>query len=429
MQNARKIRKSAVLAVAFAGGLWVCDRWMASRSLADDQAATTPATQPATSRPALSADVQKILDHVTATYRHTPVRVEAEMVGTFDVAGMVENKSILITGIATGSDQYRHESKDEITLAADGKTIHLYNAARNRFADAPMNAAGDDSAATALRSMAKDVLRDQNPALFVATGNEPVDVVSYEGEPVELLPARTVDGRVFDRLRSTKNGAVSETWIDHERGTIDRLSFDFSKELEARGAVDVKHATVVIRYSKTELGGAAPSADTFAFSPPADATPMRLSGAGGLASGQDPSALEGKPAPSFELKDVDGNVVKLSDTKGSVVVLDFWATWCPPCREGLPHVAAAAAKYADKGVKVYAVNQQEDAATVKAFLVKENLKVTALLDLEGDAGTKYGVNGIPQTVIIGRDGVVRKVTVGLDPDPSALDSAIDAVLK
>ena len=413
------------MAVAFVGGLVICDRWMA-RSIADD-ATTAPTSKPATSRPTLSADVQAVVDRLAAAYAKGPVRIEGDIMTDFDVAGMKEKKGIRINAIARDAKAFRHEATGQLLIDADGSKIHLFDIARNQYADAPLT--GDDAGADAARADALAVVLNQNPALYVALGHEAVDAVSFEGEAVELLAPETVDGRVFDRLESRHAAATRVVWIDRERNTIDRIVFDFTKTLEAGGAAEVKRANLTIHYSKTELGGAPAADNVFAFAPPADATPMRSGGQGEMLTG-DPSALEGKPAPAFELKDLDGNTVKFAGGTGEVVVLDFWATWCGPCRESLPHLAAAAAKYAGQGVKVYAINQGEDAGTMKTFLVGAGLKLTALVDEDTEVNGKYGASSIPQTVIIGKDGIVRKVVVGFDPtDSSWLDAAIEAARK
>ena len=144
----------------------------------------------------------------------------------------------------------------------------------------------------------------------------------------------------------------------------------------------------------------------------------------------DTSSLEGKQAPDFTLQTIDGKTVKLADLKGDVVMLDFWATWCPPCRKGLPHVQALSQKkeLTDKGLKVFAVNVQEKNEQVEAFLKKNNYTFTVPMDKEGKASEAYLVTGIPTTVIIGRDGKIKRALVGLVP-PDELDKAIQSALN
>lgn len=427
MTRARKIRRALVLTVAFVGGLWIADRWMAARSLADDTTTTAPVTR-AVSRPAVTPEVQAILDRLATAYAPKPLRVEGAIVSDFDVAGIVDEKSIAVSATAKSKDAYRHEAKDKILIAADGKMLHLFDVARNQYGDAKVD--DTEPNATATRDDVRTVIVEQNPALFIAMGNNPIDAVSMDGAVIELLEPEIEKGKSFDRLASTLDSATRTVWIDRERGTIDRVAYDFVAQLKVRGAAEVKRASVTLQYSKTEVGGAAPDDSIFAFAPPADATPIARGRLSGETAGAEPSAIEGKVAADFELKNMDGKTVKLSDTKGSVVVLDFWATWCPPCRAGLPHLAKAAEKYASKGVTVYAINQQEERETVAGFLAEQKLSLVALLDTDGVVGKKYAVSGIPQTVVIGRDGKVQKVFVGFDEsDTNSLPEAIEAALR
>ena len=144
----------------------------------------------------------------------------------------------------------------------------------------------------------------------------------------------------------------------------------------------------------------------------------------------DPAALMGQPAPDFELDLVAGGKVKLSELKDkSVVILDFWATWCPPCRKSLPVVAEVAKSYKEKGVAFYAVNLREDVEKVKKFLEAQKLDLAAALDKDGAVAKSYLVSGIPQTVIVGKDGTVQVVHVGASPDlKERLTKDLDALL-
>jgi len=143
-----------------------------------------------------------------------------------------------------------------------------------------------------------------------------------------------------------------------------------------------------------------------------------------------PHALEGKQAPPFELPLLDGGDLNLSGHLGKdVIVLDFWAVWCPPCRKGLPVIAEIAETYADRGVAVYAVNLGDDPKQIQAFLRESGISVPVALDMLGHASELYQVQSIPQTVIIGRDGDVEQVHVGIPSGfKRSLAQTLDALL-
>ncbi|NLV42403.1 MAG: TlpA family protein disulfide reductase [Candidatus Hydrogenedentes bacterium] len=129
-----------------------------------------------------------------------------------------------------------------------------------------------------------------------------------------------------------------------------------------------------------------------------------------------PGPLAGQEAPPFTLPTLDGTSVSLDDHLGKdVILLDFWATWCPPCRDLIPDIAEIAAEYGPKGVTVYAVNLGEPPQRVKNFLESEGLSLPMLLDTKKTAGALYQVSGIPRVLIIGKDGVVRYDQAGGGP--------------
>lgn len=149
-----------------------------------------------------------------------------------------------------------------------------------------------------------------------------------------------------------------------------------------------------------------------------------------MGQGGEGSELEGKPAPDFTLKNLEGQQVSLANQKGNVVVIDFWATWCPPCRASLPHLQEVSdnKEYSDEGLKVYAVNLREKPETIKTFMKNNKLSFPVLLD-DGTVADKYGVEGIPTTAIVGRDGKVTNVFVGYGPGSAEkLEQAIEKAL-
>ena len=140
--------------------------------------------------------------------------------------------------------------------------------------------------------------------------------------------------------------------------------------------------------------------------------------------------LVGQMAPEFALTDVAGNPVTLKDHLGKdVVVLDFWASWCPPCREGLPKLDALADHFAGQAVAIYGVNIGETAAQAKDFRDGQGLDLPVLLDESGLVAEDYGVTGIPQTVIIDKSGRVHEVHVGISPGfETSIQTEIETLL-
>ena len=166
----------------------------------------------------------------------------------------------------------------------------------------------------------------------------------------------------------------------------------------------------------------------FEFKAPEGARKVR-SVSGTLAKLQGGAPLLGEQAPDFLLPGVDGKDVKLVDYKGKILILDFWATWCGPCRKGLPTLAKVVAAYKDKGVVLHAVNLRESKEVVASFAKQFSNPINPLLDEEGKVGEKYQVGGIPHTVIIDKTGKIQVVHVGLSEDyESELHEELDAIL-
>jgi len=130
----------------------------------------------------------------------------------------------------------------------------------------------------------------------------------------------------------------------------------------------------------------------------------------GCYSGNHPGRI-GSQAPDFTVQDSDHKVT-LSQFRGQVVVLNFWATWCPPCIEETPSLVRMTARMKDKGVVVLAVSIDEDDAAYHRFLKDYNVDMITVRDGARKASSLYGTFGWPESYIIDRNGVIRRKFIG-----------------
>jgi peroxiredoxin len=121
---------------------------------------------------------------------------------------------------------------------------------------------------------------------------------------------------------------------------------------------------------------------------------------------------EGTKSIDFTLSDLSGKKVSLSNYRGKVVFLNFWATWCPPCRGEMPSMERLYQKLKGKGLVILAVDLQEDVKSVQKFVNEHKLTFPILLDYDGRVGGTYGARSIPTSYIVGRNGNVLGGTIG-----------------
>lgn len=125
-----------------------------------------------------------------------------------------------------------------------------------------------------------------------------------------------------------------------------------------------------------------------------------------------PAPRVGGTPTDFTAAGLDGKAIRLSDFKGQPIWLNFWATWCPPCRAEIPDINAVYGEYAPKGLAIVALSLGEDADTVREYVEKAQMRFTIGLDSRRDIAAIYRVAGIPTHIFIDRDGVIRDVQIG-----------------
>ncbi|MBI3749470.1 MAG: TlpA family protein disulfide reductase [Chloroflexi bacterium] len=140
------------------------------------------------------------------------------------------------------------------------------------------------------------------------------------------------------------------------------------------------------------------------------------------------SPLIGRAAPGFRLDSLDGTTIDLAALRGRPVVLNFWASWCIPCRDEAPLLRAAQERYAPRNVRFLGIVYQDSAASAQAFVVRYGIAYPSLLDPDGRTALDYGVYGIPETYFIAADGTIRAKQIG-PLDATSLDRQIEQALE
>lgn len=139
----------------------------------------------------------------------------------------------------------------------------------------------------------------------------------------------------------------------------------------------------------------------------------------------DPAPIVGAPAPDFSLETVDGQRLTLSDLRGRVVAINFWATWCAPCRLEMPDLEARAEQFPDR-LAVLGVNFAETAEEVEAFRQEVGIEFPLLLDPKADVQRLYRVLGYPTTFFVDEEGTIRYQHIGL-MSPGQLDGYLEGM--
>ncbi len=140
--------------------------------------------------------------------------------------------------------------------------------------------------------------------------------------------------------------------------------------------------------------------------------------------------VSGEESPDFTLKSRDGDNIKLSEQRGNIVLVKFWASWCGPCREELPAFEALYQEYQDLGVEILAINVDDEAEKANVLLQDIEVSFPVLFDTSGEVSQLYDVSAMPTTVIVDRDGNVRVLHPGYRKgDEKKYEKAIKLLMR
>ena len=238
------------------------------------------------------------------------------------------------------------------------------------------------------------------------------------GQDTASVNGKTIPTYVVDIQYDTTVAPPSPTGVlqKPKRLTIDAREFlvvgdETSLERSHPALPKPIHIEQSARYSGVSWN--APQPDSmFAFNAPPSAARVIRVGEPGGGMEEEESALTGKPADDFTLPDLKGVKRALSSHRGKVVLLDFWATWCGPCRREMPIIAKLSERYAKRGLVVYGVNCSEPHAKAKAFVDKYGYTFPMLLDRDGSVQTRYQITAIPTVFIVDKKGTISAHLIG-----------------
>ena len=248
-----------------------------------------------------------------------------------------------------------------------------------------------------------EVLRDRFVSRYRNFGERIIDA-KIEGEEA----VTTSDGEVLCTVvwaqYETPRGIAARTvekkvWIDPRRNLILREGSKLTVKDAERGLTmeAAQNVSFLVAKANETL-----SDELFTFTPPEGAVEVEAI---------EPGDVVGQEGSAFELKDLAGRLRRFDDMRGKVVLLDFWATWCGPCRLDLPRIEALHQEFADQGLVALGVND-EDQETARAYVEEQGHSFPTLVDSAKSLTREFGVRVLPTVVVLDREGKVASYLVG-----------------
>lgn len=331
--------------------------------------------------------IQEVLDQVEKSLQGKIIETKLDFIT--NAMGMTTQFEIKAV-IDLGSGKFYAEFGEMSTIVFDGKDTWSYSKLTNQYFKMPK---GDNEF---LIPINKEMLMKMFPKIEninmeeTTFENKKSYLISFSGKDRKEMPIKV------------------NLWIDSQNYLP--LQYEFTTQfLEDKNPITMKYKI------KNLVINPNISSDIFVFKPPKEAKEFKLPDSVTLEE-----KMEGKIAPDFTLQSLQGKKISLSSYRGKIVILDFWATWCPPCRQELKIIQKLYDEYKDKDVIILCINSGENREKVENFIDENNYTFTVLLDNDGKVSEMYKVKGIPRVLLIDKKGVIIKDITGYSPESEKL---------
>ena len=337
------------------------------------------------------------------------------------------------------------ESIMDIGLFSNGEKLVQYMESWKQYIEE--NAPAEISSSNLQRNesfIIKKIIISRDPLLDLMEGMEEASEIGKENLdniPTTIIEitqnAESLGAMMIPRQVKGEIQVPVKLWIGDEDHLIHKISYELDMESLIKYLPEDQKTRMGeyfkgMKISFTETHSAIETnpgfTDTyFTFIPPTGSELVRRFQPPG--SPESEKTKIGSPAPDFTLIDTDGNEAKLADFRGKVVLIDFWATWCGPCIQAMPHIQAISDIYKERDVIVLGINTWEnDPGKVKPFLEEKKITYRILLDSKDEVVEKYGVNGIPTFFILDKDGIIQHTLTGMPADKKKIQQNLEKIL-
>jgi len=322
-----------------------------------------------------------------------------------------------------------------VLMVSDGKTFIKYLPQEKEYVIKPASDGLRDSDA-----MRSGSLGQISGIADVTASGKPSEILKEDLLKASMKESVQIDGtphKVINLVKKLSDKQVSiDLFMEEKTGRIRKMIFDNKPLIQEKDGDDEMAFLVTDEHVNIRLNEKL-GEDVFQFIPPNDANKvdeftfakMRRQAEEKAAEEERKNPLEGKAAPAFKLQDMKGKTHILEQYKGNAVILDFWATFCPPCQKEMPVLQKISAKWEPKGVIILTINSSgEPEEKIKGFMNRFNLSLPVLLDKTGNVGEAYNVQFIPQLVLVDKSGIIKKVIIGLMSEED-LEKEIENLIK